>query len=167
MTLPASGAISLTQVMAEIRTRNPGRAYPISLGDSDVLALAGVPGPANSLSNLYGKTASGGTMVVSSVDGYGSANSTTSGGTVACSPAVGVTGGSGSYTYAWSATSNPGSATLSNATSSTCSTSKTFAKQSTGALVITLQCVVTEVGGTGQVVTKTGITGNLDWSGTA
>ena len=57
MTLPASGSISLTQVLAELQTANAGRTLPISLGDADVRALAGVPSGAISLSNLYGKTA--------------------------------------------------------------------------------------------------------------
>ena len=56
MTTPASGTISLTDVMTELRVTNPGRAYPISLGDADVLALAGKGGPPISLTDLYNKT---------------------------------------------------------------------------------------------------------------
>lgn len=166
MTTPTSGVISLTNVMNELRTTNPGRAYPISLGDSDVLALAGVAGPGNSLSNLYGKTASGGTgtLVVTSTDGNASAISTSSGGTVSCNPFVSATGGSGSYNYAWSFTSNPSSCTLSGSTGAACSVSHAFAKLSDGSATAVLQCVITEVGGAGQTITKAGINANLDWS---
>lgn len=56
MTLPASGTISFTDVFAELSVSNGARAFPISLGDADVLALAGKTGLPISLSDLYGKT---------------------------------------------------------------------------------------------------------------
>ena len=54
MTLPASGTITLGQVATEL-----GVGLPISLGDANVRALAGVPSGAISLTNLYGKSAGG------------------------------------------------------------------------------------------------------------
>jgi hypothetical protein len=57
VTLPASGSISLSQILAELRIAVPGRALPIRLGDADVRTLAGVPSGAISLSNLRGKSA--------------------------------------------------------------------------------------------------------------
>lgn len=56
MTLPASGAISMAQVLAELQIAAPTRAGPLSLNDADVRALAGVPSGAISMSDLYGKS---------------------------------------------------------------------------------------------------------------
>lgn len=161
MTLPASGTISLTDVMNEIRLVNPGRAYPISLGDSDVRALAGVPSGAISLSNLYGKSSYIPMNVIGNNDAQ-SASSAGSGGTVTCHPSVSVTNGSGGYTYAWSFTSNPNSCSLGASTSAACNVSHSFTLNSNGSTSATLQCVVTD--NTGHIVTASGITANLDWS---
>ncbi len=53
MTLPASGLITMADVNVEF-----GRASntPITLNDSDVRALAGIPSGAISLNDLHGKT---------------------------------------------------------------------------------------------------------------
>lgn len=51
MTLPASGAISMSQVRTEL-----GASGAISLGQASVRALAGVASGTISLSNLYGKS---------------------------------------------------------------------------------------------------------------
>lgn len=56
MTTPANNPISLTDVMNELRVANPGRPYPISLNDSDVRALAGVPSGTISMSDLLNKS---------------------------------------------------------------------------------------------------------------
>lgn len=53
MTLPSSGAISLSQVNTELNQSSTGQ---ISLGDANVRALAGVPSGAISMSNLHGKS---------------------------------------------------------------------------------------------------------------
>jgi hypothetical protein len=57
MTLPASGTITMAQVLAELQTTNPSRTTPISLNDSDVRTLAGVASGTISMSNLHGKSA--------------------------------------------------------------------------------------------------------------
>lgn len=56
MTLPASGTITMAQVLTELQIAAPARTTPISLGDADVRALAGVPSGAISLASLYGKS---------------------------------------------------------------------------------------------------------------
>lgn len=57
MTTPAPGQpIGLTDVLTELRITNPGRALPISLGDADVRALAGIPSGPISLGDCSGKT---------------------------------------------------------------------------------------------------------------
>lgn len=53
MTLPSSGAISLSQVNTELNQSSTGQ---ISLGDANVRALAGVPSGAISMANLHGKS---------------------------------------------------------------------------------------------------------------
>lgn len=153
MTLPASGAISLTDVMTELRTVNAGRAYPISLGDADVLALAGVAGPANSLSNLYGKSAYT-AMTVTGVSDTSSMAGNTTGLTYTghSHPSVTVSGGSGSYTYLWTITG--GSFTLTNSTLQTCDVAHVIAPSGfTG--TCTLSCAVTD--SIPNTVTQTGI----------
>lgn len=160
VTLPASGTISLTDVMNELRVTNPGRAYPISLGDSDVRALAGVPSGSISMSNLYGKSSYVAMSVTGHSDSQG-ASSAGGGGTVTCHPSVSVSNGSGSYTYAWSFTSNPSSCGLNAATSATCNVSHTFSINANGSASATLQCVVSD--GTASV-TASGIAASLDWS---
>jgi hypothetical protein len=161
MTLPASGAISLTDVMNEIRLVNSGRAYPISLGDSDVRALAGVPSGTIGLSNLYGKSS----YIPLNVIGNNSENSVSSAGgagLVTCNPSVSVTGGSGGNTYAWSFTSNPNSCSLGFSTSAACAVSHGYALNANGGASATLQCIVTD--NTGHSATASGITATLGWS---
>ena len=140
MTLQSSGAISLTDVLNEIRTVNAGRTNPISLGDSDVLALAGHAGPACTLSDLYGKTAgSGSTGGTGGSTGGGStptptitctdasATRQTSGiGTISCTSTATTTGLSGSITFAWTLVSGAAGITVS-ASGASCTFSKSVA----------------------------------------
>lgn len=161
MTLPASGAISLTDVMTELRIVTPSRAYPISLGDTDVRALAGVPSGAISLTNLYGKSAYIALSAVSSNDAQ-SFFSGSGAGVATCSPSVAVSGGTAPYTYLWSLTSNPNGCALGSATSAACTVSKAFGLNTTGSASAVLQCVITD--NVGATITKTGITAALDWS---
>lgn len=160
MTLPASGAISLTDVLNELKVTNSSRALPISLGDSDVLALAGKSAPPISLSDLYGKS-SYVPMTVTGVNDSATAYSGSSSGTTTCHPSVTVSGGSGTKTFAWSFTSNPDNCTLGAATSQTCNVSHAYAVNSAGSANAVLQCAVTDSRAT---VTTGGITAGLDWS---
>jgi len=117
MTLP-TGTISMSQVNVELGLSPTAL---ISLNDSAVRALAGVPSGAISMSDLWGKSSfsiSGGTGSVSGSDtrlGAGSKTVTTSSafaGTVA--------GGTAPYTYLWEYVSgdtfNPNTPTLSDTT---------------------------------------------------
>lgn len=160
MTLPASGAISLTDVLNELKVTNSSRALPISLGDSDVLALAGKSAPPISLSDLYGKS-SYVPMTVTGTNSSANAGTTGSGGTVTCHPSVTVSGGSGTLSYLWSFTSNPDGCTLGAATSQTCNVSHTYSASSYGNGNAVLQCAVTDSRAT---VTTGGITAALSWS---
>jgi hypothetical protein len=161
MTLPTGGYISLTDVMNELRIANPGRAYPISLGDADVLALAGKSAPPISLSDLYRKS-SYTPMTATTANGNSAYDATYSAGTAFCNPAVFVSNGSGAYSFAWAFTSNPNGCALSNASSSACTVSAGYAQSSAGSAGATLQCTITD--GTGNVLVKSGITSALTWS---
>jgi hypothetical protein len=165
VTLPASGAINTAQLLAELQSKNPARQYPLSILDSDVLAMIGKSGPpVNFPADFYGKTAGGDAVVVSSADGVGSYDSTYSGGTPSCNPSVSASGGSGGYTYAWVFTSNPNGCALANATSAACNVSNSYAKGANGSASATLQCTVTD--STGHAVVKSGITATLNWTST-
>lgn len=161
MTLPITGPITLTDVMNELRVVNPGRAYPIVLGDADVRALAGIASGPVSLTNLRGKS-SYISMTITPTDGYGFGTSSTSGGIAICSPSISVTGGSGGYTYHWAFESNPSSCALSNATSLQCNVSHNYVKTANGSAGATLSCTVTD--NTGHSVTRSGINALLEWA---
>jgi hypothetical protein len=159
VTLPASGAISLTQVMDELRVTTPGRAYPIALGDNDVRALAGVPSGPISLSNLYGKS-SYIPMTITKVDGELSAMANGTQYLGHAYPSVSASNGSGGYTYAWSIVSaSDTDFTLASAAASTVDVRHTITKFGySGACV--LQCSVTD--NTGHVVVVGGINATFD-----
>lgn len=155
--------ISLTDVMAELRLVTPGRAYPISLGDADVRALAGIPSGPISLGDLKGKS-SYIALSGAGVNASGFAASQFGAGTVSCSPSVTTSGGSGGNTYAWSFTSNPNGCALFSATSQTCGVSKAYANNANGSAGATLQCVITD--NTAHTLTISGVTAYLEWNGT-
>lgn len=159
MTLPASGLISIGMVAAEL-----GIGLPLSLGDSRVRALAGVPSGTISLSNLYGKS---GAAPLSATGSNASAfaSSFSSPGTVSCAPSVMAGGGSGTITYLWEFTSNPGGCGLGNTTSSQCAVSHSYLKNASGSASATLRCTVRD--GASGVVVVDNITADLSWDGNA
>lgn len=154
MTLPASAPITLTDVMTELRTLTPGRAYPIALGDADVRALAGVVSGTISLTNLLGKSAyvamSGSVPNVSGTAASNPASSYTA--NVAVS--ISLSGGLAPFTYAWSKVSGDGSVTAVNAAST--NARFTVARFSSPGEVSAeiVQCIVTD--STGATLTRTG-----------
>lgn len=162
MTLPASGSISLGQVLDELRVANSNRGLPISLGDADVLALAGKSGPPISLGDLYGKSAIAPLTAVGNND-YTFTNSSAANGTARAYPSVTVSGGSGARTYAWSILStNNASATLSNTGNIGCTVSVPYYQNTNGSATVYLRCVVTDSTGS---VTVDNIVARMDWEG--
>jgi len=157
MTLQASGAISLTNVLNELRIANSGRSGVISLGDGDVLALAGKGSPPISLSDLYGKSI----FKATATSEYTSVSSIQAGGTCYSSPYITAIGGSGVITYQWTVLSNLGSATFRFPNNATCQLSRAFSKLSQGSFDVELQCVVAD--SAGHSITLTGITAHGDW----
>lgn len=163
MTLPASGTITLGQVAAEL-----GIGLPLELGDSRVRALAGVPSGPISLSNLYGKTAGGGSppasspLTVQTQDGQGFADSSGSSGTVQCFVSATVTGGTGAITHLWEFTSNPGQFTLTNSNSATARVSKAYTRYSGGAATAELRYTARD--STGAQVVAQPVAAALEWN---
>ena len=163
MTLPVSGAISLTDVMTELRLSNAGRAYPISLGDTDVRSLFGVASGAIGLTSGYGKS-SYVPMTLTGTDGYASSDSSLASGSSVCGVSIAVSGGSGGLTYTWSVVSQSGGCYFGTNGASTYTVGHTYTKQANGTAQATLSCSVSD--NTGHTVVLSTITANMDWSGT-
>lgn len=161
MTLPDSGPISLSNVLVELRIANAGRTEPISLGDADVLALAGKSAPPISLSDLYGKSSYVPMTVKFTNSIIGNYDSSRSGGTAAASPSVTVSGGSGGYTYAWSILSQSILVVLSNANSPACLVTRSFVRGANGEFDVFLRCIVTD--SSGRSVTVDNIEAFASW----
>lgn len=170
MTIRGTPPLSLSDVMAELRTANPGRAYPIAVGDSDVRALAGIASGPIDLGNLYGKTAGVVTpppptpspLTVQTQDGSGYATSTNTGGTVSCQVSAAVSGGTGTITHLWEFVSNPGQFTLSNSNSATARVSRTYTRYSSGAADAELRYTARD--SAGAVVVAQPVIANLEWN---
>lgn len=153
MTLPASGSISTAQILAELRTSNPGRNYPLSTLDSDVLALAGKSGPPVKMpDDFWGKSAAAFTGYIPAVQMSAPSNPASSR-TETAAVAVNISGGIAPFTYAWSHVSGPGSVDAVNASSSTARMpNPRFSEPGESTQVV--QCIVTE--GTGKQLTLQG-----------
>jgi hypothetical protein len=147
MTLPASGAISLTDVMAELRTVNPSRAYPITLGDSDVRALAQVPSGPISLTSLYGKSAyvpMSGSIPTVNANAAGNVGFPY---TAHANVSISLSGGKAPFSYAWSHLSGDGGITAANAATVTASFAISRYAASGDNFSQAVQCIVTDVTG--------------------
>lgn len=172
MTLPASGAISAAMILAELQTANPGRGYPLSLLDADVLALAGKGGPPVTMpTDFYGKSAGGavtpppppGPLTVQTTDGYGRASSENSSGQVSCQVSAQVSGGTGTIVHLWEFTSNPGAFTLSGSNGAAATVSKNYTRYSSGSAQAALRYTARD--STGAVVVAEPVYADLEWYG--
>jgi hypothetical protein len=155
MTLPASGSISSDQIMAELRVANPTRAFPLSLTDADVLALAGKSVPPISIpADLYGKGAY--TAMSGSVPDVSDTATSNPPSNTAVHIAISVvfTGGQAPFSYAWSHVSGNGTVTAANASSTTADfiNNRFSAPGEVQSQVV--QCVVTDA--TAATLTRTG-----------
>lgn len=156
MALPSSGSITLGMVAAEL-----GIGLPLSLGDSRVRTLAGVPSGPISLGQLRGKSAVA-TLSASGNNsyGYGSSNNA---GIVSAYPSVNVSGGTGAKSFTWSVLSASSPADISGANTQYPTVSKSFAKLSQGFTTVYLRCVISDSSGS---VTVDNIVAELEWSST-
>jgi len=162
MTLPVYGALTLDAVMTELRLVEPSRAYPISLGDADVRALAGVPSGSISMTSLYGKSSYIAMDVVGTGDFAFELETSPGSYSISCNPSVVVSNGLAPYSYLWSFTSNPDGCTLSNSTSATCTVTKIYSGNTNGSANAVLQCQVSDA--FPNTVTESGVTAALEWS---
>lgn len=164
MTLPASGNLTLGMVAAEL-----GLGLPISLGDTVVRNLAGVPSGPISMSNLYGKSAGGtappasGPLTVQTTGGYGQSNTYGSSGIVACQVSATVSGGTGTITHLWEFTSNPGQFTLTGANGANATVSKSYSRYSSGSAQAVLRYTARD--SAGAVVVAYPVYAELEWTG--
>jgi hypothetical protein len=154
MTLPASGSISTDDIMTELRTANPGRAYPISTSDADVLTLAGkTAGQSVTIPNdFWGKSAAAFAGYIPDVQMTALSNPATSR-TETKAITANVSGGSTPLSFAWSHVSGPGSVdAVNSATSTARMPNPRFSEPGVSMQVV--QCVVTD--STGKTLTLQG-----------
>lgn len=161
MTLPASGPISTDQILAELRTANPNRNYPLSTMDADVLALAGKPGPPLKMPDDFWGKSSTVTFSVTAQHASESADTRFGPGSVTCTPGVTAAGGTGTKTYSWVVLSNPSGATVTLGTGPSVNVRATYRQNENGSAVVTLRCTVTDQAGQQRVVD---VTGTLTWA---
>lgn len=165
MTLPVSGAMGLLDVLAELKLANPGRSLPISLGDTDVRALAGKPSGAIALSDLRGKSAQP-ALAAYTVSDFGQQyDSTLSGGDARTFPRVAVTAGTAPYTYSWSlrAGSDPNVVIRLDGTTANPTIGRTFFRKASGVYDVLVDCRVRDAAG-GDITVTAGA--SAEWSST-
>lgn len=145
MTLPASGAITMAQIAAELGISSTD----INLNQSEVRALAGVPSGAISMADLYGKSSLAAYINEASFDGLGIDFGSGATAYTGYATLTVTGGGTGGITYQWYQT---GGATISAATSAT----TRFSLTGTAGTSIsgTVWCVVTREGVSVTTATK-------------
>jgi hypothetical protein len=151
MTLPASGAISLSQVAAELGIGASG----INLNQANVRSLAG---GATNMNALRGKSAST-PLAASGNDGTAWNQNTSNNGSVGCDISVTVSGGSGGYIYSWVKTSGQGSG--SGGATGTLRVIASYSRGSSGQAMSYWNCTITD--SQGHQITVTDILADLYW----
>lgn len=163
MTLPASGSISTDQILAELRTANPSRNYPLSTLDADVLALAGKSGPPVKMpDDFWGKSVIP-PFSVTARNASDYRDTRFGAGTASCSPGVNIVGGTGAKSCTWVVTSNPSGATVILGSGPSITVQKSYRQNETGSAVVHLRCTVVDQAGEQRVVEN--ISGSLEWAG--
>lgn len=158
MTTPTAGAIGMAQVRVE-----RGTAGTISLNESAVRSLAGVPSGTISLSNLYNKTGVGSSppLAVTAFDGIAAGDAPPAVFTATVNPRVTVTGGTTPYSYQWTISIQSDSGfTLASPTAAICSVSHQIGRYGYVG-ECTLTCVVSDA--SGKQLEKTGIVASFDF----
>lgn len=159
MALPVSGPISIGMVASEL-----GIGLPLSLGDTRVRALAGVPSGPISLGQLRGKSAYTPMTVTAAGASSGPVSSENSGGSVSGRALSGVTDGVGPYSYTWNILQNTNAVQVGPTNDFSITGTKSFSKLSNGSASLTVSVTVTD--STGRSVTSQPVTIELYW-GTA
>lgn len=162
MTLPSAGPIDTDMIRDELRVANPGRNYPLSLTDPDVLALAGKGGPPVVMpDDFYGKSAYT-PMTVQAVGGASGPVSSDNGpGVVAGNAVVMVSGGVGPFGYQWTVMDSSNGAQVGGTTGSALNASRSFTKNSSGSATVTAYCTVSD--STGRSVVSDVVQIELYW----
>lgn len=119
MTLPASGAISMSQVATELGISATG----LNLNDSRVRTLAGIPSGSISLNALHGKSNFPPLSV--SAPNTSRTSSAAGTGTLTTTSLATASGGSGGYTYLWQFVSGDTGTTVVSATNNSGAFSRT------------------------------------------
>lgn len=164
MTLPTSGSIGLDQIMTELRVPNPGRSYPISLTDTDVLTLAGKSAPPVTMpDDFYGKSSAPPALTAEAYGNQATADTRFGNGTVSCTLTGIPRGGVKPYTNLWEFTSNPKNFVLSNANTTSPTVSATYTQNSNGGGRAILKYTVTD--SVGQKAVVTDVYADLSWAG--
>lgn len=162
MTLPASGAISTDMILAELRTTNPGRTYPLGTLDADLLSLAGKSGPPVKIpDDFYGKSVVP-PFSVTARDASQSADTRFGSGTVSCFPGVDIAGGTGAKTCSWVVLSNTNGAIVTLGSGPSVNVRITYRQDENGYAEVLLRCTVTDQAGQQRTVDVTAI---LEWTG--
>lgn len=166
MTLPASGSISTDQILAELRTANPSRNYPLSTLDADVLALAGRSGPPVKMpDDFWGKSVIPPTSPTLTAEVYGNqgSNNSSAGGTASCQLTSILRGGNTPYTRLWEFTNNPAGFTLSDPTAAMPLVRKTYSAGQNGSARATLKFTGKDGSSPQQQVVVSDVWADLSW----
>lgn len=158
MTLPSSGTITMDMVATELGIPNTG----LSLNDSRVRALAGIPSGTIGFYNLYGKS-SYIPMSLYAPDAYDFTDSRWGPGVATAYPEVLVTNGLAPFTYQWTLNSSSFGVTLDNPNSPRCTVKRSYVQNSQGRATAVLSCVVTDA--TGRTASVSNVTAIIEWEG--